>query len=219
MTLFSPATSMLPTVCRIELSEYPDPQFVQNGDTVALDVLVNPQTGVKIIDLIKVTSRDRQPLKPANASGETVNQTAAIGENQPSIDFTIDAIELKVTASKLLINAKPASSEKESSGYGASGPLIWFYIPNHGRFILSLTSREGYDFQKAGTILGNKINFTLNGNQYDWISSSPILAVDSRPWNLWVLHDPDYRPDVTLTREISIEVGAVDRVEYLIKKK
>lgn len=203
----------------LELPEYPGPQFVQEGDTLALDVLVNPQTGVKIIDLIKVANVEDPQIKSVNGSGGNINQASIIGENLPPADFTVDAIELKLTASNLLINGRSTSSEKGSSGYGVSGTLIWFYMPNHGRFILSLTPRDGYNFQKAGTIQGNKINFTFGGNQYDWVSSSPILSVGSRPWNLWVLHDPDYRPDVTLTREIPFEVGAVERVEYLIKKK
>lgn len=219
-------TVQLAPLNALELPEYPEPQFVQKGDTLALDVLVNRQTGVKIIDLIKVANIEdpqfmsvRDKLASRYGRGGNINQAFTPGENQQPADLTVDAIELKVTASQLLINGKFASSEKSSSGYGVTGPLIWFYIPNHGRFILSLTPRDGYDFQKTGTIQGNKINFTFGGNQYDWVSSSPILPIGSRPWNLWVLHDPDYRPDVTFTREFPIEVGAVERVEYLIKKK
>lgn len=219
-------TDQLVPLTALELSEYPEPQFVQEGDTLALDVLVNRQTGVKIIDLIKVANLEDPQFKSARGrlasrygSGGNINRASIPSENQSPVDFTVDAIELKLTASKLLINGRSASSEKGSSGYGVTGTLIWFYLPNHGRFILSLTPRDGYNFQKMGTIQGNKINFSLNGNQYDWVSSSPILSVGSRPWNLWVLHDPDYRPDVTLTRDMPIEVGAVERVEYLIKKK
>jgi len=214
-----PKTDHLIPLTALELPEYPGPQFVQEGDTLALDVLVNPQTGVKIIDLIKVANVEDRQLKSVNGSGGNINQASIMSENQTPADFTVDAIELKLTASDLLINGRSASSEKGSSGYGVTGTLIWFYMPNHGRFILSLTPREGYNFQKAGTIQRNKINFTFGGNQYDWISSSPILAIGSRPWNLWVLHDPEYRPDVTLTREYPFEVGSVERVEYLIKKK
>jgi hypothetical protein len=212
-------TDQLIPLTALELPEYPGPQFVQEGDTLALDVLVNPQTGVKIIDLIKVAKVEDQQIKSVNGSGGNINQASIMSENLPPADFTVDAIELKLTASNLLINGRSASSEKGSSGYGVTGTLIWFYMPDHGRFILSLTPRDGYNFQKTGTIQGNKINFTFGGNQYDWVSSSPILPTGSRPWNLWVLHDPEYRPDVTLTREFPFEVGSVERVEYLIKKK
>lgn len=202
------------------LSEYPESVFVQEGDTLALDVLVNPQTGVKIIDLIKVAIVKEPQLDSVSGSEGSINQTSMMSENQSPADFTVDAIELKMTASNLLINGRSSSlSEKDSLGYGVKGTLIWFYAPNHGRFILSLAPRDGYNFQKAGTIQGNKINFTFGGNQYDWISISPILPIGSRPWNLWVLYDPAYRPDVTLSQEIPFEVGAVERLEYLIKKQ
>ncbi len=234
----------------LNLPKYPDPQIVRDGETLALDVLVNSQTGVKIIDLIKVTSSgdhqfqplsagkpvkpnkpNRKPdgtssvapnnrhLNPISAGGTNAGQENAGSENQQPADLKIDAIELKITASVMLVNGKRLLPEKGASGYGVSGaPLIWFYMPEHGRFILSLTPRDGYDFQKIGTIRDNRITFTLNGNQYDWVSSSRILAVGGGPWNLWVLHDPDYRPDVTLTREVPLQVGAAGRIEYLIKK-
>src|SRR6266478_5164866 len=38
------------------LPKYPTPQLLHDGETLALDVLVNARTGVKIIDLIKVSS-------------------------------------------------------------------------------------------------------------------------------------------------------------------
>ena len=40
------------------LPRYPDPQVVSAGDVLALDILINPQTGMKIVDRIKVTSEN-----------------------------------------------------------------------------------------------------------------------------------------------------------------
>jgi len=38
----------------VSLPELPEPQMVANVDTISLEVLSNPQTGVKIVDAIKV---------------------------------------------------------------------------------------------------------------------------------------------------------------------
>jgi len=76
---------------------------------------------------------------------------------------------------------------------GCAGALLWFYVQNRGRFIVSLVPRPGYEFQRVGIIEDNRIEFTVNDNHYEWLSSSPILP-GGGTWNLWVLHDPKYAP-------------------------
>ena len=39
----------------------------------------------------------------------------------------------------------------------------------------------------------NKIEFTVNGERYEWISGEPILP-NGGSWYLWVLHDTNYTP-------------------------
>src|SRR5205823_14524828 len=74
-----------------------------------------------------------------------------------------------------------------------AGALVWCCVQDRGRFIFSLTPREGYEFQKAGIVDGNRIEFTMGGDHYEWLSASPILS-GGGTWNLWVLHDPKYIP-------------------------
>jgi hypothetical protein len=66
-------------------------------------------------------------------------------------------------------------------------------VPERGRFIFSLVPREGYDFAKVAVLDENRIEFTLNGERYEWLSSESILP-NGGTWNLWVLHDTDYTP-------------------------
>ncbi len=200
----------------LSLPKYPDPQIVGDGDTVAFDVLVNPKTGVKIVDLIKVLTSGNQPLQTILLKGQT---TATGGSSRQTRDFSVDAVELKINSSRLIINGKPVNENSGKFGIGVMGALIWFYAPRQGRFILSLTPREGYDFQKAGTIQGNKISFSIDGNQYEWISASPVISSQNDNWNLWVLHEPEFVPDFAGEKTDSYLFGAADRVEYLIKKK
>jgi hypothetical protein len=154
-----------------------DAHTLDDGDAVSLELLVNEKSGVTIIDLVKVTF-DRSSLRDNSL------------EAMPR-DFTLDAVELTIKSYQLLIDGDLAGRGKSTRG--CAGSLLWLYIPNQGRFIFSLVPREGYSFQKIGVLEENRIEFTANGNRYEWDSSSPILA-SGGAWNLWVLHDPQYTP-------------------------
>lgn len=153
------------------------PQTLDDGAEFSLDLLINQSTGIKIIDVVKVTF-DRSRL----------------GVDRPGIsprDFSLEVVALEMKDYSLMVNDKLTATGKSKTG--ASGALLWIYIPNRGRFIFSLVPREGYLFQKSGTVAGNKIEFTVNGDHYQWLSGSAILREEGT-WNLWVLHDPKYSP-------------------------
>jgi hypothetical protein len=152
------------------------PQTLDDGDAFSLDLLINQSSGIKIVDVVRVTF-DRSSFW-----------------NDPRVmprDFTLDAVELTIKDYRLLINGNVVSTAK--SKRECSGTLLWFYLPNRGRFIFSLVPRAGYEFQKVGVIEDNRIEFTVNDNHYEWLSSSPILP-GGGSWNVWVLHDPNYTP-------------------------
>jgi hypothetical protein len=154
-----------------------EPQTLEDGDAFSLDLLVNQNTGVKIVDVVRVAF-DRANIRDSN----------------PGIlprDFTLDAVELAVKDYRLLVNGNVVSVGRSTKG--CAGTLLWFYVQDRGRFIFSLVPREGYEFQKVGIIEDNRIEFTVSGSRYEWLSSSPILQ-GGGIWNLWVLHDPNYTP-------------------------
>lgn len=153
------------------------PQTLDDGDAVSLELLVNQELGVKIVDVVSVTF-DR----------------ARLHENNPELipkDFTLDAVELAVKNYSLSINGTVVSKSK--SRIGCTGALLWFYVPDRGRFIFSLVPREGYEFQKVAVLDENKIEFTLDGEHYEWVSGASILP-SGGTWNLWVLRDSKYTP-------------------------
>jgi len=56
----------------LTLPELPEPQMVSDEDTISLEILSNPQTGVKIMDAIKVGwEKDTHKPKAANNNGRT----------------------------------------------------------------------------------------------------------------------------------------------------
>jgi hypothetical protein len=168
------------------LPTYPSPQLIHDGDTLAVDVLVNQNTGMKIIDLIKVSAR-----------GEAVQSvTPTPGGIQVAKDLSLEMISLGVTNSRLLVNGQRVFGTEEGAGPGVSGTVLWFYLRGYGRFIIALTPREGYAFQGVGVVQGHKLSFSMGGNRFEWVSSSVIAPCAGGALNLWVLPDPQYEPDV-----------------------
>ena len=153
------------------------PQTLDDGDAVSLELLVNQESGVKIVDVVSVAF-DRASLREGYL------------ESAPK-DFTLDAVSLGVKNYSLLINGSLVNKSKSTIGF--TGALIWFYVPDRGRFIFSLVPREGYEFAKVAVLDGNKIEFTINNEKYEWVSSESILP-NGGTWNLWVLHDTNYTP-------------------------
>lgn len=154
------------------------PQTLDDGDAVSLELLVNRESGVKIIDVVKVTF-DRSILRE--------NLFDALPK-----DFTLEEVSsLSVKSYELTIDGNLVGKSK--SKLGCTGSLLWFYVPDRGRFIVSLVPREGYSFQKVGMLDGNRIEFVMNGEYYEWTSSESILPTGGA-WHLWVLHDPEYTP-------------------------
>jgi hypothetical protein len=165
---------------RSEFATFPKsttPQTLDDGDAVSLELLVNKESGVKIVDVVSVTF-DRSRFR--DSSLEAVPK-----------DFTLDAVALAVKNYSLSVNGTLMSKSKSS--IGCSGALLWLYVPERGRFIFSLVPREGYDFEKVAVLDEDRIEFTVNGERYEWLSSAPILP-NGGSWYLWVLHDPSYTP-------------------------
>ncbi|HJQ33994.1 MAG TPA: hypothetical protein VJ866_17570 [Pyrinomonadaceae bacterium] len=152
------------------------PQFVRDGDTFALDVLRNPRTGAKIVDVVQVTLSD-PGLRTAAA-------------DQPR-DFSPEDVQLKVSNYSLRVNGETVY---RSTG-GAAGALVWFSLGDRGRFVFSLVPRPGYNFEKVGTVRQNVIRFESGGDTYEWESALPVVNAGGN-WNIWVLHDPDYSVDL-----------------------
>ena len=152
------------------------PQFLRDGDTFALDVFENPRTGTKIVDVIQVSMHD-----------PSLRQAAS---DVPR-DFSPEDVQLKVSDYKLKVNGETVS---RSTG-GCAGPVIWFSVGERGRFVFSLVERPGYEFRKVGAVRNNVVSFEWGGERYEWESSLPVVGSGGN-WNLWVLHDPDYRADL-----------------------
>ncbi|MEZ5427205.1 MAG: hypothetical protein R2747_13125 [Pyrinomonadaceae bacterium] len=181
------------------LPKYPDPVTVEDGDTISLDLLENPQTKVKIADSIKIV-------------GKSVQGGYYFLEDERPKDFTIDEVMLKMEMPEISINGKTYKTRTSFAGN-----INWVYIYGKGRFIFSFTSQPGYNFQKIGTIENNKLLFDYNGDHFEFASKTPILGAGGK-WNLWVMYDPNYQPEYKVSAEEPFIFGAAGSVDYLFKQ-
>ena len=183
--------------------KFPPAFLMKDGGMFVLDVLINPQTGVKIVDVIRVSSGANR----AAAAGAAVLPTAP--------DFSPDAVELSVKNFRVLVNGRPVLGAERPVRGGVSGAIIWLHLPGRGRFIFSLIPHEHYGFQKIGVVQGNKISFQIAGDRYEWISNTPIHPGGPE---VWVLHDTGFSPHGDSLPPGGYQVGASDRIEYLLKR-
>ncbi len=216
------------------LPKYPEDMTIEDGDTIALDLLYNPQTKVKIIDLIKITTKKPQSsdssLFKTTASGfGSISKSGASsgsGSNgglfgkQAVRDFTLDDVKLRLTSPKLHINGTVGSFRGSEWNGIIEGSVIYLYLPEKGRFIFSLFPRDGFNFRKDAVVESNKITFQSNDQRYELISDAPIVS-NGGDWSLWVLNDPDYKPDMTFSPASTdyIQYGAAGSAEDLLTRK
>ncbi len=153
------------------------PQLLRDGDTFALDVFRNQRTGTKIVDVIQVSLTD-----------PSLRRAAA---DVPPRDFRPDDVQLRISDYKLKVNGEIVH---RSTG-GVAGALVWFSLGERGRFVFSLVERPGFEFKKVGSVRHNTVAFEWGGETFEWESAQPVVGAGGN-WNLWVLHDPDYRVDL-----------------------
>ncbi len=182
---------------RLELPHYPPAQEIAVGDLVTLDILQDPKRHLTIVDTMSVVDPSREP--------------SLSSLSKPPRDFTLRDVELKV----IDYTIKTESYELESGG-GCSGAIIWFYLPQYGRFLFSITDQPGYGFEQIGAIRDNRISFTYLGKLFEWISKQAILTPGA--WKLWVRVDPDYAPQFEPQPGTAV-IGAADEIGSLLERE
>ncbi len=175
----------------LELPKYPVIPKVKVGDTVALDLLVNPATGQKIVDYLTVVRR---------ADGE-------------AHDFMLPDIEMTLNHPRVMVNGKLAESTAHFQS-GISGQVVWFYLAGHGRFILSLLPDAKGWSQKHGVVSGNTLTFRAGPAEYRVECDGPI-APGSGPYNLYTIYEPDWR----IGAMEPFMLGAAGKAEWVIGKQ
>jgi hypothetical protein len=206
--------SLDPTLWKkVPVPALPAPQTVQAGNAFELDVAVDPKTGQKLIDSVTIVPMP-QPLRqviqggrggPAVGFNTAMRQTfyfrgspgaAGNGPETPTVsgiarEFSADDAEMHIQQARITFNGAPQTVSGPPRL--VTGSLVWFYVPNHGRYILSLSARPDLGFVKAGEVRGGNITFTLDHDEVH-LESPTAIAPGDAPYVLYVLHDKDWAP-------------------------
>jgi len=189
---------------------FPAPQSVRSGEILELTLLTNGGTGQRIVDYVSI----QEPLRtvsPFQWSPEERDFSYATGTPR---DITTSDVELRIRAPRLTVNGTldPSSSRRIDEG---AGLFIWIYVQNHGRFILSLSPHPG--FSRTGEVRGSTLSFTDGADNYT-ISAASRIAPGQAAFNLYVLHQSEWKPTYPFADLSAFNMGAEDRLEPLIGK-
>jgi hypothetical protein len=183
----------------------PEPQVVHEGETVPVALLTDPTTGDKLIDDVHIILlRSNYVPRVPTASGDARDFLAT--------DGAFEIFEPQAT-----LNGKVQMASGPASLHDVRSALPWFYFPDHGRFILSLTPRANLGFQKAGEVRGGRITFTLDGDSIK-VESIRAVASGNGVYNLYALHEPDWEPVSKRLQDFPLD-GSIDVAEIPLKPR
>ena len=177
----------------LELPKYPVIPNVRVGDTVALDLLVNPATGEKIVDYITLRRRGELNL-----------------QREPR-DFQLSDVEMNLDSPQVFVGGSPLSG---MNGTRVSGFVVWLYVAGHGRYILSLVPNEKLGFHKNGVVSENVLLFHDGATEFR-VECQRRIAPTSGPFNLYLVHEGEWWPG----QADAIRIGAANKPELVVGKK
>lgn len=169
-----------PAWTELSVRSVPGEKVVRMGDVIAIDLMVNSDTGQKIVDYISI----QEPFRPG--FNNTAPREFSYAAGAPR-DFRVEDAALHIREPRFSVNGKVVESGRQD----VSGAAVWLYAPGKGRFVFSLTPRPG--FQKAGEIRGTSMTFKVGADTFA-VSSAVRIAPGDAPFNLYVLHEPAWRP-------------------------
>lgn len=191
---------------------FPAPQTIRGGDVLELPLLTNSGWGQRLTDYVTIREPARQSFD--------VDRRDFVFPAGTARDFTVDDAEMR------LLRPLVTTVRRETNGGGyrraqlhteVAGTVLWLYVPYRGRYVLSLRPHAALGFQKAGEVRGTSLRFTEGATLYS-LSSASRIASGQTPFNLYVLFQPGWKPTYPNANVDTFQVGAADRVEYVVPK-
>jgi hypothetical protein len=158
----------------IGLPRVPPMQILREGDTLAFDLFVNPSTGQKVVDYLKVERGDRRTL---TAPG-------------PARDLAVADVSMELSRPNFSVNGKQIAQ----SGGTVIAALPWLYYETYGCFYFSLVPRP--DYQRAGDIRGSTMKWRWGSDEFEVNTDGEIAPARHRAYNLYVFHETTLTADV-----------------------
>jgi hypothetical protein len=187
------------------------PQIIRSGDVLSMNLLVNNATNQRVVDYVTV----QEPTRRFRGWDSVPDRQFSFSPG-PARDFRADDVELSIRSPRLSINGK---LDETSMGRfdSVSGSVVWIYASKRGRFLLSLVPHPELGFRKAGEVRGSSLSFTVGGDMFT-LNTDGRIAPGQAALNLYILHDPEWKPTYANADLVSFKMGAADRAESLIRK-
>lgn len=161
---------------------------IKEGDSVEIELLTNPDTGEKVVDVLRLTLEPHPSIQAPPANDE----------------FFLDRVSIAV---------RGTSGEQHwaEPAFGLTGAAARVFLPGRGAFYLTLEPRAG--FEAAGIAENQRLTFIWNNELFEIVSQSNILR--KAPFGrVWIRHDPTYAPrDAT-----RLFLVTADKIDYLLRK-
>ena len=196
----------------LAIPRFPAPSTIRSGEVLALNLLSNEAWGQTVTEYVTVEEQRPRPQGFQTLGATARDFTFAPGTAR---DFTVADAGLRLRDPRIFINGKfdPASARTFGE---ETGSVVWVYLPQRGRFLLSLVPNTKHGFRRAGEIRGSSIRFTVGKDVFSVNSDGPIAAGTS-PYNVYVLHQPSWKPSYPNANVDIAIIGAADRVEDALR--
>jgi len=110
--------------------------------------------------------------------------------------------EIRFTGVQVSLNGNPLAGETKRAP--VSGRYAMFYVPGKGGYFFSTDAPPGRNFLKAGSVDRARLRFNIDNDAYEVTAAAPILE-HSDSGEIWVFHDPAYRPSGNWTQALQPE--------------
>jgi hypothetical protein len=190
---------------------FPTVQTVRGGQVLQLSLLTSSAWGQTLVDYVTVQESWRRV-----EGFDTATPREFAFARGAARDFAAEDVEMRLEAPRVSINGKLEQSSLRI-GASATGAVVWVYMPNRGRYLLSLTPHPEIGFGRAGEVRGSSLTFSIDGETFTLTTAGPV-APGQAAFNLYVLHDPAWRPTYPDANLDAYILGAADRAEYLVPR-
>jgi hypothetical protein len=159
-------------------AKYPAPQIVKDEDSIRLELYSEgpPADPTRqLADYIHVGREDRMVMR-----------------TEAPRDYYAEDAELAFSHPRFRVNGVACDSIAVLPET-IRGPVLWVYVPGHGRYVLSLHARVELGFESAGEAAGNSLTFNVDGNVVR-IDTAERVAAGSGTYTVYVLPDSNWMP-------------------------
>ncbi|SPE36689.1 hypothetical protein SBA3_2490011 [Candidatus Sulfopaludibacter sp. SbA3] len=168
----------------VPLPSIPVAKVVKDGEAFEIDLVRDAATGDRVFERVELSHNSFHSFFEDFAT--TVHHRHA--RFAMWLQSLFAGNQLHLDSPKLYINGSLVVAEE---GASFAGDGVDFYLPGHGRYVMTLDLKGSRQFQLAGKVNGNTMEFQLEGNTYRIVSAQPIAARGEHA--IYVFHEESYR--------------------------